>query len=120
MWHRSMMLAILLLGLAISVKARTCMPDAVPENQRSNITVGGISMPLVVWYPQWASGQTSAYVFSILAGDVLGYHMSEDRARSGSSSQEMILCIGWLPRSSGLRNRPEMWNWRAGDKARWF
>ncbi|CAE8591418.1 unnamed protein product [Polarella glacialis] len=91
MWHRSMMLAILLLGLAISIKARTCMPDAVPENQRSNITVGGLSMPLVVWYPQWASGHTSAYVFSILAGDVLGYHMSED---SGSSSQEMFFALG--------------------------
>ncbi|CAE8712889.1 unnamed protein product [Polarella glacialis] len=93
MWHRSMMLALLLLCLAISVKARTCMPDTVPENQRSNITVGGISMPLVVWYPRWASGQTSAYVFSILAGDVLGYNVSEDRARSGSS-QEMIFALG--------------------------
>ncbi|CAE8647701.1 unnamed protein product [Polarella glacialis] len=94
MWHRSMMLAILLLGLAISVKARFCLPDALPENLRSNIIVGGISTPLVVWYPQWASGQTSAYVFSILASEVLGYHMSEDRARSGSSSQEMIFALG--------------------------
>ncbi len=49
MWHRTMMLAVLLLGLANSVKGghegRTCLDEAIPENQRSNITIGGVSMP---------------------------------------------------------------------------
>ncbi|CAE8711814.1 unnamed protein product [Polarella glacialis] len=86
-----MMLAVLLLGLAISVEARTCLPDAIPENQRSNITVGGVSMPLGVWSPYWASGYVSTYVFSILAGDVLGYQIAEG---GGSSSTQMVFALG--------------------------
>ncbi|CAE8680241.1 unnamed protein product [Polarella glacialis] len=86
-----MKLAVLLLGLAISVKARTCLPDALPENQRSNITVGGVSMPLGVWSCQWASGYVSAYVFSILAGEVLGYQIAEG---GGSSSTQMVFALG--------------------------
>ncbi|CAE8615626.1 unnamed protein product [Polarella glacialis] len=91
MWHRTMMLAVLLLGLAISVKARTCLPDALPENQRSNINVSGVSMPLGVWSCQWASGYVSAYVFSILAGEVLGYQIAEG---GGSSSTQMVFALG--------------------------
>ncbi|CAE8652094.1 unnamed protein product [Polarella glacialis] len=86
-----MMLAVLLLGLAISVKARTCLLDALPENQRSNITVGGVSMPLGVWSCHWASGYVSAYVFSILAGEVLGYQIAEG---GGSSSKQMVFALG--------------------------
>ncbi|CAE8642413.1 unnamed protein product [Polarella glacialis] len=86
-----MMLAALLLGLAISVKARTCLPEALPENQRLNITVGGVSMPLGVWSPDWASGYISAYVFSILAGEVLGYQIAEG---GGSSSTQMVFALG--------------------------
>ncbi|CAE8629313.1 unnamed protein product [Polarella glacialis] len=104
MWHRSMMLEVLVLGLAISVKARTCLEEAIPENQRSNITVGGVSMPLAVWHPTWASGYTSAYVFAILAGDVLGYHMSEN---SGSSSREMIFVLGGCLDPAALATDPK-------------
>ncbi|CAE8595498.1 unnamed protein product [Polarella glacialis] len=95
MWHRTMMLAVLLLGLANSVKGghegRTCLDEAIPENQRSNITIGGVSMPLGVWSCQWSSGYISAHVYAILASEVLGYQIKEG---GGSSSKQMVFALG--------------------------
>ncbi|CAE8690050.1 unnamed protein product [Polarella glacialis] len=48
-------------------------------------------MPLGVWSCQWASGYISAYVYSILAGEVLGYQIKEG---GGSSSKQMVFALG--------------------------
>lgn len=69
------------------VWATTCLQDGIPEDQRQNITIDGVSMPLGLAMGNWDSAQLVTSVYQILASEV----------------QKPLRGAGWLPdRSTNL------------------
>ena len=83
----------LLNGLVLST-ATQCLPQAVPENQRLNISLEGVSMPVGVASGDWPSAALAAKMFQILVQEVLGYHSHQGLNEGGSSAaiQELAGC----------------------------
>ncbi|CAK9097054.1 unnamed protein product [Durusdinium trenchii] len=69
------MLCLLILSTVFTIAdGRVCLPDAVPEDQRQNITMMGKSMPLGVAAGNWDSALAARDVYAILVEEILGYN----------------------------------------------
>ena len=67
-----------------------CLDDAIPKQNRANITVDGVSMPLSLWKLSWDSGMLFASIFEILAAEKLGYNVD---ATVGPSSTDVLYML---------------------------
>ncbi|CAK9050884.1 40S ribosomal protein S6, partial [Durusdinium trenchii] len=89
------MFALALLGcLGISLGS-TCLPDAIPEDQRQNISMNGISMPLGL-----TVGASSAIseMYAILASEILGYNVVQYPSPSTMANLHYLSgCDGVVP-----------------------
>ena len=74
-----------------SPSARQCLPDAVREDERLNITVEGVSMPVGVAAGNWESAYLVADMFQILTQEVLGYHAHQEVSTGGSTAMALRL-----------------------------
>ena len=111
----------LLSGLVLS-SASQCLPDAVPENQRLNISLEGVSMPVGITAGNWPSAGLAAKMLHIMVQEVLGYHAHEHLNDGGSTAivQELAGC-------ADIVERPELCPWPPRDHIgleiwpnRWF
>eukprot|EP00439_Symbiodinium_sp_Y106_P000555 s6003_g1.t1 len=59
---------------SISFGAQTCLPEAIPEESRSNITLEGISMPIGVSSGDWDAAIIISEIAGILVSKILGYN----------------------------------------------
>ena len=57
------------LPLEILATATTCLQDGIPEDQRQNLTIDGVSMPLGVATSGWDSVDLVTRVYQILASE---------------------------------------------------
>lgn len=64
-----------LLRLAVG---RTCLPNAVLENQRSNISFDGMSLPVGIWQNGWDSSGIVSQIYRIVVSERLGFHVAFD------------------------------------------
>ena len=55
--------------LATGTAATTCLQDGIPEDQRQNLTIDGVSMPLGVATGGWDSVDLVTRVYQILASE---------------------------------------------------
>ena len=76
-------------GLPI-VSAATCLQDGIPPDQRQNITIDGVSMPLGIAAGSWDSSTVVSDIYQILVSEVLGYHA---RTQEVSSSLYALLAV---------------------------
>jgi len=86
--------------------ATTCLPDAIPQDQRQNITMQQVQMPLGITTGDWDSGILLAELYGILVSEVLGYNIVQNRDPSTtyqlhsisgcSGTGDMDLC-SWPP-----------------------
>ena len=51
-----------------------CFNDAVPEEERQNLTTGADSYPLGIWAPTWASSRLTNAIVNILVTEKMGYN----------------------------------------------
>ena len=70
----SLLLPLLIGRLTVADGAQTCLPEALPENQRSNITVEGISMPIGITSGDWDANIIINEIAGIVVSEVLGYN----------------------------------------------
>eukprot|EP00439_Symbiodinium_sp_Y106_P078524 s201_g17.t1 len=68
--------------------AGTCLPNAIPADQRKNLTDGESSYPIGVLVPGWTSGRVLAALLEILIREALGYNivLHPDEAPSTSNA----------------------------------
>eukprot|EP00434_Breviolum_minutum_P026215 symbB.v1.2.023175.t1/scaffold2102.1/size90421/5 len=71
-----------LLHVAVGI---TCLPDAIPESQRQNITIAGVQMPLGVTTGDWDSAIVARDLYGILVSEVLGYNVVLSKVRSSNA-----------------------------------
>lgn len=69
-----MLLVALSLGVS-PASSMSCLEDAIPAAERSNITMDGVSMPLGIWQNAWNSSQITSQMYGIIASEVLGLHV---------------------------------------------
>ena len=86
--------------------ARQCLPDAVREDERLNITVEGVSMPVGLAVGNWESAYLVADMFQILTQEVLGYHAQQGISSGGSTTMALQLAG-----CDGVVERPEECPW---------
>ncbi|CAK9050882.1 40S ribosomal protein S6, partial [Durusdinium trenchii] len=85
--------------LFLGADAQTCLPDAIPREQRQNISMNGVSMPIGITFGDWDSAKVMGEVYGILTSEVLGYH-TQKQLRAGSSDN--LHCLGGCPVTAGL------------------
>ncbi len=56
------------------IAAFVCFDDAVPEEERQNLTTGADSYPLGIWIPSWASSRLTNAIGNILVTEKMGYN----------------------------------------------
>jgi len=61
---------------ALHVYGRVCLPDAIPEFERKNVSVDGVSMPIGIWSAGWDSIKIVSSIYQILVEEKLGYSVS--------------------------------------------
>ena len=117
-WLRSLAL----LSLLLKAQGRQCLPNAIPEEQRLNITMEGVSMPVGLSVGAWESAIATSDIFEILTREVLGYHTVRVSASGGWASihhlagctenqevEDATLCP-WPPRAHiALEIWPNRW-----------
>jgi len=47
-----------------------CLSDAVPENERKNVIIDGVDMPLGMWFFTWGSAELVQHMIKIIAEEV--------------------------------------------------
>ena len=69
----SELVALLLQFAFILADAELCLPEAIHEENRRNITVAGVSMPVGIVEQGWESAMQISRIYAIIAQEVLGY-----------------------------------------------
>ncbi|CAE7337327.1 RPS6 [Symbiodinium natans] len=69
------------------VESQTCFQDAIPDEDRFNISLDGLSMPLGIWQNAWDSSGIVSNIYGILASEKLGFKIYSE---TGPAS-ELIL-----------------------------
>eukprot|EP00435_Cladocopium_sp_Y103_P061231 s102_g22.t2 len=72
----SVWLIFLAVTLRVHGHSRLCLPDAIPEIERQNVVVDGISMPIGIWSSSWDSALIVSSIYQILVQEKLGYNSS--------------------------------------------
>eukprot|EP00439_Symbiodinium_sp_Y106_P032155 s4992_g3.t2 len=84
---RRLQILLLLFSARIVVGVTTCLPDAIPEEDRQNVVVDGESMPLGIWTSAFDSSTIVSKIYEIIAQERLGYNTLMD---FGSASKIQV------------------------------
>ena len=80
---RRLQILLLLFSARIVVGVTTCLPDAIPEEDRQNVVVDGESMPLGIWTSAFDSSTIVSKIYEIIAQDS-GHKKMQVRTPSGT------------------------------------